>query len=83
MLRLSHVNRILLISCVVVAPCLAIKEHYLSNELEQVAPARHAPHERAMRARIVQLEQERKELLKEGENLDQKIIDLKRRMATA
>ncbi|WVW82257.1 hypothetical protein I302_104263 [Kwoniella bestiolae CBS 10118] len=87
-MRLSQVNKILLGSCIVVVPLsfyggLAIKEHYLSNELANVAERRSAPHERAMRARIVQLEQERKELLKEGEDLDAKIQAMKKRMATA
>ncbi|WWC58601.1 uncharacterized protein I303_101144 [Kwoniella dejecticola CBS 10117] len=88
-MRLSQANKILLGSCVVVVPLsfyggLAIKEHYLSNELPDVTNAtavRAAPHERAMRARIVQLEQERKELLKEGEDLDAKILAMKKRMA--
>ncbi|ODN84510.1 hypothetical protein L202_00442 [Cryptococcus amylolentus CBS 6039] len=85
-MRLSQVNKILLGSCIVVVPLsfyggLAIKEYYLSNELEQTNATRSAPHERAMRARIVQLEAERKELLKEGQNLDTKILDIKKRMA--
>ncbi|KAK8865903.1 hypothetical protein IAR55_001051 [Kwoniella newhampshirensis] len=85
-MRLSQANKILLGSCVVVVPMsfyggLAIKEHYLSNELPNVEGTRPAPHERAVRARIVQMEAERKELLKEGENLDGKILELKKRMA--
>ncbi|OCF31137.1 hypothetical protein I316_07269 [Kwoniella heveanensis BCC8398] len=87
-MRLSQVNKILLGSCVVVIPLsfyggLAIKEHYLSNELEDAKDNRPHPHERAMRARIVQLEAERKELLKEGQSLDAKILDMKKRMASA
>ncbi|OCF55501.1 hypothetical protein L486_06985 [Kwoniella mangroviensis CBS 10435] len=89
-MRLSQVNKILLGSCVVVVPLsfyggLAIKEKFLSNELAagKFGDGRPAPHERAMRARIVQLEQERKELLKEGEDLDSKILAMKKRMATS
>ncbi|OWZ34517.1 hypothetical protein C347_01901 [Cryptococcus neoformans AD2-60a] len=59
---------------------LAIKEYYLSKELGKVDDSRPPPHERAMRARIVQLEQERQELLKEGQNLDIKIGDIRKRM---
>lgn len=78
---------------------LAIKEYYLSKELGKVDDSRPPPHERAMRARIVQcvlssfflaehcrlflvkrLEQERQELLKEGQNLDIKIRDIRKRM---
>lgn len=82
---------------------LAIKEYYLSKELEKVDDSRPPPHERAMRARIVQcvlsirfslaeqcrlflakrLEQERQELLKEGQNLDIKIRDIRKRMTEA
>lgn len=84
-MRLSQVNKILLGSCIVVVPLsfyggLAIKEYYLSKELEKVDDSRPPPHERAMRARIVQLEQERQELLKEGQNLDIKIRDIRKRM---
>ncbi|WWD17912.1 hypothetical protein CI109_102357 [Kwoniella shandongensis] len=87
-MRLSQANKILLGSCIVVVPLsfyggLAIKEHFLSNELNKVEANRPAPHERAMRARIVQMEAERKELLKEGQNLDSKILELKKRMAGA
>ncbi|KIR30325.1 hypothetical protein I307_03434, partial [Cryptococcus deuterogattii 99/473] len=57
---------------------LAIKEYYLSKELDKVDDSRPPPHERAMRARIVQLEQERQELLKEGQNLDIKIGDIRK-----
>ncbi|WVQ88310.1 hypothetical protein IAS59_002044 [Cryptococcus gattii] len=69
-MRLSQVNKILLGSCIVVVPLsfyggLAIKEYYLSKELDKVDDSRPPPHERAVRARIVQLEQERQELLKE------------------
>lgn len=82
---------------------LAIKEYYLSKELDKVDDSRPPPHERAMRARIVQcvspfrlflaenrrsflvkrLEQERQELLKEGQNLDIKIGDIRKRMSKA
>lgn len=87
-MRLSQVNKILLGSCIVVVPLsfyggLAIKEYYLSKELEKVDDSRPPPHERAMRARIVQLEQERQELLKEGQNLDIKIRDIRKRMTEA
>ncbi|WVO19871.1 uncharacterized protein IAS62_001161 [Cryptococcus decagattii] len=82
-MRLSQVNKILLGSCIVVVPLsfyggLAIKEYYLSKELDKVDDSRPPPHERAMRARIVQLEQERQELLKEGQNLDIKIGDIRK-----
>ncbi|WWC86216.1 uncharacterized protein L201_001089 [Kwoniella dendrophila CBS 6074] len=87
-MRLSQVNKILLGSCLVVVPVsfyggLAIKEHYLSKEYNQGEQNRTQPHERAMRARIVQLEQERKELLKESQDLDGKILAMKERMASA
>ncbi|WRT64107.1 uncharacterized protein IL334_001036 [Kwoniella shivajii] len=87
-MRLSQANKILVGSCIVVVPLsfyggLAIKEHYLSNELAKVDDTRPPPHERAMRARIAQLEQERKELMKEAQDLDSKLLTMKNRMASA
>ncbi|BEJ14391.1 hypothetical protein CspHIS471_0401580 [Cutaneotrichosporon sp. HIS471] len=86
-MRLSHANKILLGSCVVVVPLsfyggLAIKEHYLAGELDKVPESKDLVSERAVKARIVQLEQERKELMGEGRDLDKKIAEIKARLAT-
>ncbi|CAK9787354.1 unnamed protein product [Cutaneotrichosporon oleaginosum] len=85
-MRLSQANKILLGSCLVVVPLsfyggLAIKEHYLAGELDKVPESKDLVSERAVKARIVQLEQERKELMVEGRDLDKKIAEIKARLA--
>ncbi|GMK58633.1 hypothetical protein CspeluHIS016_0600750 [Cutaneotrichosporon spelunceum] len=87
-MRLSHANKILLGSCIVVVPLsfyggLALKEHYLAGELDKVPESSELVSQRAVKARIVQLEQERKELLTEGRDLDNKIAEIKARLARA
>ncbi|KAL1407733.1 hypothetical protein Q8F55_007166 [Vanrija albida] len=84
-MRLIQANKILLASCVVVVPVsiyagVALKERYLAKELATVPDESQIVKERAVRARIAQLEHERKELIQEGNDLDIKIADLKKRM---
>ncbi|KAL7423816.1 hypothetical protein Q5752_001400 [Cryptotrichosporon argae] len=84
-MRLLQANKILLASCCVVVPLsfyggLALKERYLAAQLD--ADDKRLVHERAMRARIVQLAQERAELEEEARNVDAKLADLRGRMKT-
>ncbi|CAD6585013.1 MAG: hypothetical protein TREMPRED_004011 [Tremellales sp. Tagirdzhanova-0007] len=62
---------------------LALKEYFLSNKLDTVTnDAIPAPHGQAMRARIVQLAQERSSLLEQRHEIDAKIHDLRQKMSS-
>nr|ODN98689.1 hypothetical protein L204_02653 [Cryptococcus depauperatus CBS 7855] len=85
-MRLSQVNKILLGSSIIVVPLsfyggMYVKEYWLSRKLDEIDDMKPPPHERAMRARTVQLERERKDLMEEGQTLDQKIVEIRKRIA--
>ncbi|WVO17879.1 hypothetical protein L204_105577 [Cryptococcus depauperatus] len=70
-MRLSQVNKILLGSSIIVVPLsfyggMYVKEYWLSRKLDEIDDMKPPPHERAMRARTVQLERERKDLMEEA-----------------
>ncbi|EJT51548.1 hypothetical protein A1Q2_02745 [Trichosporon asahii var. asahii CBS 8904] len=82
---LTNIRKLAIAGAVIVVPLsfyggLAIKEHFLSKEMEVTPEADHKVKERANRARIVQLEEQRKDLLKEGDDIDKKIAQLKAKM---
>lgn len=72
---------------------IAFRERSLAKEIDQVPESRNIVKERAVKARIAQwvlqigrwlrrrLEQERKELLAEGRDLDMKLEDVRKRLS--
>ncbi|RSH83165.1 uncharacterized protein EHS24_006824 [Apiotrichum porosum] len=89
-MRLLVANKILLGAAAVVVPGkssiyygLTLKEKSLVNQIERIPDGSQLKTDRAMRARIVQLSQERAELLAESAEVDRKLGDVRKRAANA